>query len=148
MSVKKARVSTSRTTNHPSAKHRTPRFQKMRDAFPHATNAEGENLCRFCGQGVPKGRRFWCSDNCVMVARLRTDWKLIREAVFRRDRYTCRKCGRSRVDRGFAPECHHIIAVAEGGTHELANLVTLCSLCHREETDKLRARLADSASQN
>jgi len=113
----------------------------MREAFPYTTSPEGKSLCRFCGEVVPKGRRYWCSDNCVTAARLQNDWKLIREAVFRRDKYTCRKCGRSRMDKGFIPECHHVISVAEGGNHHLSNLVTLCTICHEEETNKLRVRL-------
>jgi len=119
-----------------------PRFPKMREAFPYASNHESQNLCRFCSVVVPKGRLYWCSDNCVTAARLQNDWKLIRKAVFRRDKYTCRKCGRSRVDKGFVPECHHLISVVEGGKHDLANLVTLCSLCHKEETAKLRTLLS------
>ena len=121
------------------------RFSKMQEAFPYARNPESQNLCRFCGVVVPKGRLYWCSDNCVTAARLQNDWNLIREAVFRRDKYSCRKCGRSRVDRGFVPECHHLISVAEGGTHDLSNLATLCSLCHKEETAKLKTRLSERA---
>src|SRR5688572_576400 len=98
---------------------RKSRFATMREAFPYTRNAGGQHLCRFCGTEVPNGRLYWCSENCITAARLQNDWKLIRAAVFRRDKYTCRKCGRSRVDRGFIPECHHLRAVAEGGAHEL-----------------------------
>lgn len=42
-----------------------------------------------------------------------------------RDGHRCRVChGTDRL------EVHHIIAIAAGGAHTLANLITLCHDCH------------------
>jgi 5-methylcytosine-specific restriction endonuclease McrA len=30
-------------------------------------------------------------------------------------------------------EVHHLVAVGDGGSHELSNLITLCARCHRNE---------------
>jgi hypothetical protein len=53
----------------------------------------------------------------------------LRDHVLARDQRRCRKCGHARE-----LEVHHIRAVCEGGMHVAGNLVTLCGLCHDEET--------------
>lgn len=52
----------------------------------------------------------------------------IRREVLARDRHRCRRkgCNHSRF-----LEIHHIVPRSRGGTHDPANLVTLCSSCHR-----------------
>ena len=35
---------------------------------------------------------------------------------------------------GAASECDHIVAVADGGGHELSNLRAACSPCHKART--------------
>jgi hypothetical protein len=52
--------------------------------------------------------------------------------VLRRDGGRCRVPG-CRSARGL--EVHHIVHRAHGGTHETANLVTLCSACHQAHHD-------------
>ncbi|HZO88215.1 MAG TPA: HNH endonuclease [Chthonomonadaceae bacterium] len=47
-------------------------------------------------------------------------------AAFVRDNWTCSDCGRSHCYL----EVQHIIGCAEGGSHELENLETLCVTCH------------------
>ena len=39
-------------------------------------------------------------------------------------------------------DADHIVPIAEGGRHELANLRTLCVRCHKAETRALARRLA------
>lgn len=57
--------------------------------------------------------------------RLPRDWLRRRAAAFARDGYRCVECGsRWRL------ECDHIVPRAEGGTHDLANLRTICRDCH------------------
>ncbi len=57
-------------------------------------------------------------------------WATQRRKARRRDGNQCQICG----DTPPSPFCHlqvhHIIARADGGTHDLDNLVTLCDLCH------------------
>lgn len=58
------------------------------------------------------------------------DWARRRNAVLMRDRYECQSCGAL----GAAFEVDHIVPRADGGTHHLANLQTLCRKCHIEKT--------------
>lgn len=55
----------------------------------------------------------------------RESWRALRLACIERDGSRCRKC---HATRGL--EAHHIVARADGGADELANLITLCSICH------------------
>jgi 5-methylcytosine-specific restriction endonuclease McrA len=138
-----------------------------RAAVPKGPN--GRPLCRWCGLEVI-GRRFtFCSDWCVHEWRLRTDPGYLREQVFLRDRGVCAICKldtnrayaelrRSRgvhrrrllsqwqlprITRKTLWDADHIVPVIEGGGEcDLANLRTLCLLCHRQQTRELRLRLA------
>lgn len=58
-------------------------------------------------------------------------WEDLRMYVFRRDKYTCVKCGRKLPP----PElrCHHVKPKESGGTDSARNLVTLCGECHPDE---------------
>jgi 5-methylcytosine-specific restriction endonuclease McrA len=134
--------------------------------------AEGRNLCRWCSLEVPPGRRTFCSDFCVNEWRLRTDPSYLREKVFERDRGVCSLCGVDTVEafnhmrrsRGTARirqlqhwglkslsrrslwDADHIVPVVEGGgACDLSNIRTLCLLCHRSATARLRARRATVA---
>lgn len=63
-----------------------------------------------------------------------SDWSRRRERVFRRDDYTCQECGAMGGDYGPAQlHAHHIVPTSRGGTHDLGNLETRCSNCHRTE---------------
>lgn len=53
----------------------------------------GRRLCRFCKTEVPKGKRTFCSDECVHEWKLRSDPGYLRVHVFRRDLGICAKCG-------------------------------------------------------
>lgn len=53
----------------------------------------GRNLCRQCGEEVPKGRRTFCSDECVDLWKIKTDPGHVRIMVFRRDQGVCASCG-------------------------------------------------------
>lgn len=57
------------------------------------------------------------------------DWELRRQRAISRDGYACCNCGRS-DDSGASLEVHHTVPVARGGSHNLAQLVTLCERCH------------------
>lgn len=53
----------------------------------------GRNLCRQCGEEVPKRRRTFCSVACVDGWKIKTDPGHVRLLVFRRDEGVCAKCG-------------------------------------------------------
>jgi 5-methylcytosine-specific restriction protein A len=131
----------------------------------------GRPLCRWCDLEVPARRFTFCSDWCVHEWRLRTDPGYLREQVFARDRGVCTLCqvdtraayldlkrargahrqkllarwGLTRLNRRTLWDADHILPVAEGGGEcDLANLRTLCLICHRQQTRELRLRLLRS----
>ncbi len=59
----------------------------------------------------------------------------LRKKAFKRDNFTCRKCGVEDKECRIL-EAHHIIPVYSGGPDDLDNLITLCSDCHRYAPDK------------
>lgn len=64
----------------------------------------------------------------------------LRRACFRRDEWTCVRCGfEGQPDSG---ELHadHVVNRAEGGLDTLANLQTLCEPCHAIKTQQEAAR--------
>jgi len=56
-------------------------------------------------------------------------WNRIRFFVFKRDKYICQLCGRGPLTR---PDCHHLIPVGRGGSHNTNNLITVCRSCHEK----------------
>jgi 5-methylcytosine-specific restriction endonuclease McrA len=110
----------------------------------------------------------FCSDFCVEEWRLRTDPGFLREKTLARDKGICAECGvdslaayialkRSRgvgrlrllahwglksINRKTLWDADHIVPVAEGGgACDLSNIRTLCLICHRQATRRLRERL-------
>jgi 5-methylcytosine-specific restriction endonuclease McrA len=134
-------------------------------------------LCRWCDLEIlAKRRRTFCSDYCVHQWRLRTDPGYLRDQVFARDHGICAVChidtiaaynalkrarGTARAAglhlygmKSITPrrslwDADHIRPVAEGGGQcDLDNLRTLCLLCHREATARLRTRLSHARQSN
>lgn len=61
--------------------------------------------------------------------------KTLREKVFKRDNFTCQKCGlQDKSTKNL--EAHHILLLGYGGTDELDNLITLCFDCHKFAPNK------------
>lgn len=56
-------------------------------------------------------------------------------AVWRRDGFRCRYCGKDVHETGVVLEVDHVIPVALGGTDEHSNLVTACRDCNRGKSD-------------
>jgi hypothetical protein len=135
-----------------------------------ALGPNGLPLCRWCDLEImARRRRTFCSEYCVHQWRLRTDPGYLRDQVLMRDRGVCAACGVNAIAaynalkraRGAARaaglrlygmksiaarrslwDADHIVPVAEGGGQcDLDNLRTLCLLCHREATLRLRQRL-------
>src|SRR5215831_11402522 len=123
----------------------------------------GRALCRWCGVEVPKGRRSFCSDDCVHEHKLRSDPGYLREQVFQRDFGVCALCGTDcdkvlRVFKAllrkaglkaaqfpwFKPfispwAADHIVPVVEGGGEcGIENIRTLCLGCHASVTSRAR----------
>lgn len=68
--------------------HRDPRMIKD---LPKGPN--GRRLCRQCDTEVPKGRRSFCSEECVHEYRIRSDGQYLRNRVYARDKGICARCG-------------------------------------------------------
>jgi len=60
----------------------------------------------------------------------------LRFAIFRRDSFKCRYCGRSAKD-GAQLTLEHIIPICRGGTYEPSNLLTSCHICNEGKADDL-----------
>ncbi len=61
----------------------------------------------------------------------------LREAIKKRDNYTCCKCGNSIYgEPNLLLEVDHIIPISKGGKTEASNLQTLCWRCNRLKSNK------------
>lgn len=69
-------------------------------------------------------------DSICRVERGKVSNKM-RFAIYQRDGYRCRKCGRKTDDL----EIDHIMPIAKGGKTEFNNLQTLCKRCNSEKSD-------------
>ena len=120
-------------------------------------------FCRWCGEqilhedgpkaGEPNLRRRW-HPACVEIYN-DSDPREVRRRLRRRDRGRCAECGldtlalkkslkgrgmaRALRERGFVPrrslwEVDHIVPLVDGGNHEMTNLQSLCTPCHKRKT--------------
>ena len=141
------------------------------DAKELPLGPSGRPLCRRCSQEIPKGsgRRTFCSEECVVEWKIRTQPEFAAERVLARDKGVCALCGRDcaalyrkirickwarrkrRMTELGLPayllrrrrywEVDHVQAVVEGGgCCGLSNLRTLCWECHRKVTRELQVR--------
>jgi 5-methylcytosine-specific restriction endonuclease McrA len=132
-----------------------------RPAIPFSDAPRG--TCRWCGEaivhedgakrGEPNRRRRW-HPACVSGYE-ESDPREARRRVRKRDRGRCATCGLDTVklrgkirgkgafaktrELGFKPrksfwELDHIVPLIDGGGHELSNLQTLCTPCHKRKT--------------
>lgn len=71
-------------------------------------------------------------------ARLTREYKAmpenLRQAALERDNFTCQKCGHKGISgsRRGQLQAHHDEPYRGGGEHELGNLITLCTSCHKK----------------
>ena len=120
-------------------------------------------VCRWCGEpilhldgakaGEPNLRRRWHPE-CV-EAYNDSDPREVRRRLRKRDRGLCASCGldtlalkkslkgrgmaRALRERGFVPrrslwEVDHIVPLVDGGGHDMTNLQSLCTPCHKRKT--------------
>ena len=102
--------------------------------------AKRRRQCVECGHDLPSRRTPYCSRACQWKFHGRFFWDAARRVVLRRDRFTCRWCGRR--GRKAEMEVDHVFEIALGGPSlDYANLQTLCRPCHRRKTGRfLRVR--------
>lgn len=149
--------------------------EHRRPAIPFSEAARG--TCRWCGEeilyesGPHRGelnrRRRW-HPHCLKLYEA-SDPREARRLVRKRDRGHCAACGldtnalkrslrgrgrtRALRERGFVPrrslwELDHIVPLIDGGGHELSNLQTLCTPCHKEKTAEEARKRAKRPKQN
>ena len=62
----------------------------------------------------------------------------VRHAVYLRDNYRCRICGKG--DKDYDLQIDHIKPVSKGGTNDMSNLQTLCEDCNKEKGNKYKGK--------
>ena len=65
----------------------------------------------------------------------------LRDAVFTRDNYTCRVCGKSAFKDGKILHVHHVGFWKNDRTNRMANLMTVCHQCHNSTNHKPGGKL-------
>jgi hypothetical protein len=79
---------------------------------------KGKSNPHWKGGCTPERQAFYCSH----------EWATVVEQVWKRDNYSCRKCGISK----HGLHIHHVISFADKAHRlDLDNLVLLCPKCHR-----------------
>lgn len=134
-----------RPSHNKGKKHSEEHKQKLREAWARpGYKAMRSELLR--GEKSPNWRG---GVKPEISARLdRWEWREIRKQVYARDRWICQDCGKrckntadSKNDGKAKIQAHHIVSRRDGGTDDLANLITLCMSCHhkRERAARLLA---------
>lgn len=70
------------------------------------------------------------------------DWDARRKEVLERDSYECQECGATDTTL----QVHHLTPISEGGSHDTANLTTVCRSCHAAE-HPTRVKLSTAVQQ-
>lgn len=105
--------------------------------FPQRKTAAGWH-CRKCGKVLTGRKTSWCGKECLKAVMMVVDWRYIRRAIRRRDKWKCVLCGAKATD------VDHIIELADGGCfHDPQNLRSLCGLCHKAKTAATRKARAE-----
>lgn len=126
------------------------RFRRRIEVAEQKTDAEGRRLCLVCELPLPRRRHSYDTDECYR----RNTAAIMRRLVCRRDLGICALCGSGEFCEYPRPsrycistsdwEMDHIVPVAEGGgLCGLDGYRTLCVPCHKIESAKLAARLAE-----
>ena len=87
--------------------------------------------CLVCGKRTNGATR--CPTHTITRTHQDPEYRANRQLALTRDNHRCTICGRGPAD-GARLEIDHVIPLNPGGTHDLANLVTLCLPHHREKT--------------
>ncbi len=74
-------------------------------------------------------------------ARYGDDWFKIRLLIYKRDNYTCQKCGITMNETKKAHHIHHKIPFLISFDNSLNNLITLCPPCHGKADTRIMKEL-------
>ena len=64
--------------------------------------------------------------------------KAVRAYVFDRDNSQCQSCGKTNLVAQL--QIDHIIPLAHGGSNDISNLQTLCSICNQQKSHNTDTR--------
>ena len=123
---------------------KTPRTEFSINVCLELTKINGRHVCyksntfyaitiKALINGVNNKRNGYYVDNDIWKSICRVERgkvsNKLRFAIYARDGYRCRKCGRKTNDL----EIDHIIPIAKGGKTSYDNLQTLCSYCNKKK---------------
>jgi 5-methylcytosine-specific restriction endonuclease McrA len=109
-----------------------PRYPRISDT-PDRFDEQKRKLCRNCDNPVSKGRRNYCSEECMLEFNRNHSWYWIRKDVLKRDRYSCRICKKRFRKKDL--DIDHIVPIQMGGQlFDKKNLRTLCKECHKAKS--------------
>ena len=107
------------------------------------------DVCPMCGLHKKewKRRTDWrcCSTKCTTKLENQTTyWQSLRLKVFRRDKWSCVKCGKIDIDKeGTILIGDHIIPICLGGDEwDMDNVQTLCIKCDKIKTKQDKVEIA------
>jgi 5-methylcytosine-specific restriction enzyme A len=108
------------------------RYKNISD-YENEVDYSGNIICRNCKNPVPKGRRHYCSEQCMHDFNENHSWFLIRKVILHRDRFRCQIC-KERKKKALL-DIDHIIPVRMGiDPFDKNNLRTICKVCHKAKT--------------
>lgn len=129
---------------------KTPRIEYWIHVYLELTKINGRHVCS-------KQNTFYSKEIILLIGRINNRrngfylddeiWKSIcrvergkvsnklRFAIYARDGYRCRKCGRKTDDL----EIDHIIPIAKGGKTTYDNLQTLCRYCNKQKGSSIES---------
>ena len=108
--------------------------KKLKDYARSKESARSNRTCGNCGMKLYDKRRIFCNSKCRNCFNRKfrffaITWRQVRYRTFRRDKWTCVRCGRR------AREVDHKIPLAEGGKEfDVDNCQSLCRACHLQKT--------------
>ena len=108
--------------------------QKLKGYAKSKEIARAARTCAYCDSKLCDRRRIFCNSKCRRAFNRKyrffvITWRQVRYRTFRRDGWSCVKCGRR------AREVDHIIPLSDGGNEfDLGNCQSLCKSCHMQKT--------------
>jgi len=142
-------------------KHRSSGYINSRyyDEKEKLRMSSKKGFCWICGKKLKGKRKQYCSDECFKKWFKQFNppffWNDIKTEIFKRDNYTCKKCGRTekQLEEWYKTSikyhnkkiiCDHIIPIALGGDErDLNNLQTLCVDCNMIKTSEDIKKIAE-----
>lgn len=141
------------------------RTAKHNDLIHPLAKRHPGKICKWCGGGLPRFKKSFCSQHCIHEWSMRTSTSYVRSYIIKRDRGICASCGLNTIlfeqkinqkygkksakrDKilkrlGFHPnraicEVDHVLEVCKGGgLSGENNYICLCYKCHKDKTTKL-----------